>query len=123
MAANTFSSITGSVSGKVFTFPISGHKGRVILLADYDKNTGTSIAISPIEFKIPQQSTTLFYTVPASLASGQTLGAYTLTIGADGRYVITIDDIPMEATAMIVTVADTGGTDSVIKLDAYTDVY
>lgn len=122
MAANSFTSITGSVAAKVFTFPISGHKGRVILVANWTKGNGTSIAISPVEILIPQYSTTVYATLPASLASGQTLAAYTLTISATGVFSIAIDDIPLEATKMKITVADTGGDTAVTQLDVYTDV-
>lgn len=120
--ANTTTSITGPVASHVASFPINGHAGAVQLEILYTKGNGTSVAISPIEFLIPDLSATEYYTLPASSASGTTLSAYTLTISTSGNYVIVINYVPMNAREMKVTVAYTGGTTAAVAINAYTDV-
>ena len=120
-AANTTSSITGSVAADVTTFNINGHQGAVQLCIKYGKGNGTSIAISPVEFLIPDLSPTVYYKVPAADGSGTTLSAYTLTLDASGNYILTLSYVPINAKKMKVTVAYTGGDTQTMQIDCYPD--
>lgn len=121
-AANALTSVTGVVTGgTVATFNVRGNQGAVQIFLKYGKGDGTSVAISTIEFVVPQLGTTL-YKVPASQSSGATLGAYTLTLDATGNYIITLAYVPREATSMKVTIAFTGGSTQTMQLDAKVDV-
>jgi hypothetical protein len=121
MAANTTTSKTGSTTSDVTTFLINGHQGAVQLLVAYTKGNGTSVALSPLEFLIPDLSTTVWYKVPAADGSGTTLGAFTLTLDATGNYVLTYSYVPMNATKMRVTATYTGGTTQALQMDCYPD--
>jgi len=121
-AANALTSVTGVVTGTtVATFNVRGNQGAVQIFLKYGKGDGTSVAVSTIEFVVPQLGTTL-YRVPASASSGTTLGAYTLTLDATGNYIITLAYVPREATSMKVTIAFTGGSTQTMQLDAKVDV-
>lgn len=122
MAANALSSKNGSVSSLVTTFIIRGHRGSVSLFLKYDKGNGTSVAVSPVTFVIPELGAAVVYSLPASVASAATLAAYTLTLSATGNYVIPISNVPLEATSMNVTVAFTGGDTQTIQVDAKPDI-
>ena len=121
-ADNALTSVTGVVTGTtVATFNVRGNQGAVQIFLKYDNGNGTSVAVSTIEFVVPQLGTTL-YKVPASMNSGATLGAYTLTLSADGNYIITLAYVPREATSMKVTIAFTGGSTQTLQLDAKVDI-
>lgn len=121
MAANTTSSVTGSVTSDVGTFLINGHQGAVQLCLKYDKGDGTSVALSPVEFLIPDLSSTVYYKVPAADGSGTTLSAYTLTLSATGNYILTLSYVPINATKMKLTATYTGGTTQTLQMDCYPD--
>jgi uncharacterized protein with WD repeat len=121
-AANALTSVTGVVTGTtVATFNVRGNQGAVQIFLKYGKGDGTSVAVSTIEFIVPQLGGTTLYQVPASSTSGTTLGSYTLTLNADGNYIITIGYVPREATSMKITVAFTGGTTQTLQVDAKVD--
>jgi hypothetical protein len=105
----------------VATFNVRGNQGAVQIFLKYGKGDGTSVAVSTIEFIVPQLGGTTLYQVPASSTSGTTLGSYTLTLNADGNYIITIGYVPREATSMKITVAFTGGTTQTLQVDAKVD--
>lgn len=121
-AANTLSSVTGVVVSTAATFNVRGNQGAVQIFLKYGKGDGTSVAISKVEFIVPQLGGTTLYQVPASSTSGTTLGSYTLTLNADGNYIITLGYVPREATSMKITVAFTGGTTQTLQVDAKVDV-
>lgn len=121
-AANALTSVTGVVTGTtVATFNVRGNQGAVQIFLKYGKGDGTSVAISKVEFIVPQLGGTTLYQVPASSTSGTTLGSYTLTLNADGNYIITLGYVPREATSMKITVAFTGGTTQTLQVDAKVD--
>jgi hypothetical protein len=122
-ADNALTSVTGVVTGTtIATFNVRGNQGAVQIFLKYDNGDGTSVAVSSIEFIVPVLGAAVLYKVPASASSGATLGAYTLTLGADGNYIITLGYVPREATSMKVTIAFTGGTTQTLQLDAKVDV-
>jgi hypothetical protein len=121
MAANTTSSKTGSTTSDVTTFLINGHQGAVQLAVAYNVGNGTSVALSPVEFLIPDLSTTVWYSIPAADGSGSTLAAYTITLSATGNYILTYYYVPMNATKMRVTASYTGGTTQTLQMDCYPD--
>lgn len=121
-ASNVLSSVTGVVSSSTVTFNVRGNQGAVQIFLKYGKGDGTSVAVSKIEFVVPQLGTTVLYQVPATAISGTTLGSYTLTMSADGNYIITLGYVPREATSMVVTIAFTGGSTQTLQLDAKVDV-
>jgi hypothetical protein len=120
-ADNTLSSVTGVATATTATFNIRGNQGAAQIFLKYGKGDGTSVAVSSIEFVIPQLGSTL-YKVPASATSGTTLGNYTLTLSATGNYIVTMAYVPREATSMKITIAFTGGTTQTLQLDAKVDV-
>jgi len=122
-ADNTLSSVTGvvAVATPDVTFNVRGNQGAVQIFLKYGKGNGTSVAISKIEFIVPQLGSTTLYQVPASSTSGTTLGSYTLTLNADGNYIITLGYVPREATSMKITTAFTGGTTQTLQVDAKVD--
>jgi len=120
-ADNTLSSVTGVVASTTATFNIRGNQGAAQIFLKYDKGNGTSVAVSKIEFIVPQLGSTTLYEVPASATSGTTLSSYTLTMTASGNYIITLAYVPREATSMKVTVAFTDGTTQTLQVDAKAD--
>ena len=121
-AANALTSVTGVVTGTtVATFNVRGNQGAAQIFLKYDKGNGTSVAVSKIEFIVPQLGSTTLYEVPASATSGTTLSSYTLTMTASGNYIITLAYVPREATSMKVTVAFTDGTTQTLQVDAKAD--
>ena len=120
-ADNTLSSVTGVVASTTATFNIRGNQGAAQIFLKYDKGNGTSVAVSKIEFIVPQLDSTTLYEVPASATSGTTLSSYTLTMTASGNYIITLAYVPREATSMKVTVAFTDGTTQTLQVDAKAD--
>ena len=120
-AANTLSSVTGVVVSTAATFNVRGNQGAVQIFLKYGKGDGTSVAVSKIEFIVPQLGSTTLYQVPASSTSGTTLGSYTLTMDATGNYIITLSYVPREAVSMKVTVAFTDGTTQTLQVDAKVD--
>lgn len=122
MAANAISTKTGVATlDDYVTFEIRGHQGAVQLILTYDVGNGTSVAISPVEFLIPDLSTTVYYKVPAADGSGTTLSAYTLTLNATGNYILTLSYVPINATKMKVSVTFTAGTTQTLQMDCYPD--
>ena len=122
--ANVTSSITGNVPAgtHVATFLINGHQGAVQLALSYDINASVSLVLSPIEILIPDLSATVWYKLPASIASSATLSGYTLTMNADGNYFVTIEDIPLNATKLRVTATYGDDVDGTLNINCYTDV-
>lgn len=123
--ANALSSLTGVVSAPGDTtalFNVRHNKGAVQIFLKYAKGNGTKVVISSIEFIVPQLGAAVLYKVPDSMSSGSTLGAYTLTLDADGNYIITMAYVPLEATSMKVTIAWTDGTTQTLQIDAKGDV-
>lgn len=121
IADNALSSVTGVVVSTAATFNVRGNQGAVQIFLKYAKGNGTSVAISKIEFIVPQLGSATLYQVPASSTSGTTLGAYTLTLDADGNYIITLGYVPREATSMKITVAFTDGSTQTLQVDAKVD--
>jgi len=120
-ADNALSSVTGVVASTTATFNIRGNQGAAQIFLKYDKGNGTSVAVSKVEFIVPQLGSTTLYEVPASATSGTTLSSYTLTMTASGNYIITLAYVPREATSMKVTVAFTDGTTQTLQVDAKAD--
>lgn len=120
-ADNTLSSVTGVVASTTATFNIRGNQGAAQIFLKYAKGNGTSVAVSKVEFIVPQLGSTTLYEVPASATSGTTLSSYTLTMTASGNYIITLAYVPREATSMKVTVAFTDGTTQTLQVDAKAD--